>query len=209
MDAMAAGIISWIVLGLSAGLAPGPLLTLVLTETIRYGTRSGIRVSLAPLLTDLPIVVVSLFVMSRLSSFSGVLGTISLFGACFVAYLGVESLRVRGLPLPEPPGSSHSLTKGVITNLLNPHPYLFWTLVGAPMIVDAYGRSLCSAVLFLLIFYTMLVGSKITLAVTAGKARRFLLHGSYRICMQVLGMLLLIFAVLLSRDALRLLKILG
>lgn len=49
-------LLSGILLGLSGGLAPGPLLTLVASETLRHGARAGVRVALAPLLTDLPIV---------------------------------------------------------------------------------------------------------------------------------------------------------
>lgn len=38
---MAAYLVSGIVFGLSSGLAPGPLLTLVLTETLRHGKKGG------------------------------------------------------------------------------------------------------------------------------------------------------------------------
>ncbi|MBT4876955.1 MAG: LysE family translocator, partial [Desulfobacula sp.] len=37
------------VLGLSAGLAPGPLLTLVISETLLHDIRAGIKVAMAPL----------------------------------------------------------------------------------------------------------------------------------------------------------------
>ncbi|OGT32916.1 MAG: hypothetical protein A2W28_01290 [Gammaproteobacteria bacterium RBG_16_51_14] len=44
------------VLGISAGLAPGPLLALVVTETLKHGIRTGVRVALVPVCTDLPII---------------------------------------------------------------------------------------------------------------------------------------------------------
>lgn len=47
-------------LGLSAGFSPGPLLTLVLTETLHHGVKAGIRVALAPMITDAPIIVLTL-----------------------------------------------------------------------------------------------------------------------------------------------------
>ena len=43
--------------GLSAGLAPGPLLALGIAQTLRFGAGQGVRVALAPLITDLPIIV--------------------------------------------------------------------------------------------------------------------------------------------------------
>jgi threonine/homoserine/homoserine lactone efflux protein len=45
-----------IVLGLSAGLSPGPLMTLVVAESLKGGASAGIRIALAPLVTDAPII---------------------------------------------------------------------------------------------------------------------------------------------------------
>ncbi|MDH3383440.1 MAG: LysE family translocator, partial [Deltaproteobacteria bacterium] len=56
-----------IVLGLSAGFSPGPLLAMVLSQTIRHGAREGIKIAAAPLLTDLPIILVSTFLLAKLS----------------------------------------------------------------------------------------------------------------------------------------------
>lgn len=63
-----------LVLGLSAGLAPGPLLTLVVSETLRHHVGAGIRVALAPLISDLPIVLVSVGILSTMADFEAVLG---------------------------------------------------------------------------------------------------------------------------------------
>ena len=47
-------------LGLSCGLAPGPLLALLLAQTLRHGPGEGCKVALAPLFTDAPIIVATL-----------------------------------------------------------------------------------------------------------------------------------------------------
>ena len=52
--------------GASAGLAPGPLLALVVAESVRGGTGCGIRVAAAPLLTDTPIVIGSVLLVGAL-----------------------------------------------------------------------------------------------------------------------------------------------
>ena len=54
------------VLGLSAGFAPGPLLTLVISETLQHDIKSGIKIALAPIITDLPIIILTLFILSKL-----------------------------------------------------------------------------------------------------------------------------------------------
>ena len=64
------------ILGLSAGFAPGPLLTLVISETLQHDIRAGVKVALAPIVTDLPIIMLTLFILVKLSGFYKVLGII-------------------------------------------------------------------------------------------------------------------------------------
>ena len=54
-------------LGLSCGLAPGPLLALVLAQTLRHGPREGCKIALTPLVTDPPIIVVALVLAAKLA----------------------------------------------------------------------------------------------------------------------------------------------
>ncbi len=56
---------SGVVFGLSGGLSPGPLLTLVVSETLKHGIKEGVKVSIAPLITDPPIVIAAIFIVSR------------------------------------------------------------------------------------------------------------------------------------------------
>ncbi|MBW2369691.1 MAG: LysE family transporter, partial [Deltaproteobacteria bacterium] len=81
-----------VVLGVIGGITPGPLLILVVSETLKYGTREGIRVALVPAITDLPIVMASVYLVSILSNFSVCLGTVALAGGIFLCYLGYKSM---------------------------------------------------------------------------------------------------------------------
>ena len=54
------------ILGASAGVAPGPLLTLVVAETLKHNIKEGIKVSLAPIITDMPIIILSLFLLEKI-----------------------------------------------------------------------------------------------------------------------------------------------
>jgi len=47
-------------LGLGAGLAPGPLLALVIRSTLQDGAAAGVRVAFSPLVTDVPIIAIAL-----------------------------------------------------------------------------------------------------------------------------------------------------
>ena len=197
-----------VVFGLSAGVAPGPLLTLVISETLKHGTGSGIKVAMAPLITDTPIVLLAIFVVSQVSGLHFVLGLISLGGAAFLVYLGYESMVFKGAALNVEGSRPQSLRKGIIANFLNPSPYLFWFSVGAPIVIKATGVGLAGPLLFLTGMYLLLVGSKVVIAWLTGKSRRFLQSRGYVVTNRILGIVLLVFAALFVRDGLRFLGLL-
>lgn len=198
-----------VVLGLAAGFAPGPLLALVLAQSIRFGTREGLKVAAAPLLTDLPIVILATaLVAAAAGTAGGLLGAISLAGAAFVAYLGIESIRTTGVQAGRPDEAPRSWARGALVNALSPHPYIFWITVGAPMLIRAWADGPLAAAAFLVGFYACLVGAKMLLAVIAGRSGGRLRGGAYRAVMVVLGALLLLFAVRLAGEGLRLLGVL-
>ena len=195
------------VLGLSAGFAPGPLLTLVISETLQHDIKSGVKVALAPIITDLPIIILTLFVLSKLSNFHNILGIISLIGGFFVLFMGYESIRVRGVDLNLQGGKTKSLTKGVLANALSPHPYLFWLSVGAPIMTKAMSLRISAPLAFIITFYFFLVGAKIVLAIVIGKSKSFLKGNVYIYTLRFLGLLLCVLAIVLFHDGLKLLEI--
>lgn len=198
-------LISGTVLGLSAGFAPGPLLTLVILETLRHDSRAGIKVAFAPIITDLPIIILTLFVLSKLSSFHNILGIISIVGGFFILSISYECLRSKRIEFSITEAKPESLKKGILANVLSPHPYLFWFSVGAPTIIKAMNIS--SALIFVLSFYVSLVGSKIFIAVFIGKSKSFLSNKAYIYIMRFLGSALIVLAFTLFFDGLKLLGI--
>ena len=196
MTAEVTYLLSGIVFGLGSALTPGPLLTLVISQTLRHGVKEGIKVALAPLLTDLPIVLGTIFILSRLTELEPVLGMISFFGSAFLIYLALEIFSVRGLDIHTGSVKSHSIKKGMIANFLNPSPYMFWFTVGAPTSVQAFHRGWTAFLLFLLSFYIFLVGSKVAVAFITGTSRQFLKSRHYIYAMRGIGTLLLLFAAL-------------
>lgn len=197
-----------VVLGLAAGFAPGPLLALILAQSIRFGTREGLKVAAAPLITDLPIVILTTALVAAAAGTTGsLLGAISLAGAAFVAYLGIESIRATGVQAGRPDEAPRSWARGALVNALSPHPYIFWITVGAPILIRAWADGPPAAAAFLVGFYACLVGAKMLLAVIAGRSGGRLRGRGYRAVMVVLGALLLFFAVRLAAEGLRLLGV--
>lgn len=194
-----------ILLGLAAGFAPGPLLVLVISETLRHDIKAGLKVSIAPLVTDIPIILISLLLLNRLAEFKSILGCISIFGGLFILYLGYESLKTRGVELNLSSVKTSSFKKGVITNALNPHPYIFYMTVGTPIIYRSINQNILATVSFVGSFLLLLVGSKVVLAMLVERSRAFLKGRVYIRAMRILGALLFIFSMVLFRDGFELL----
>ncbi len=200
---MLAALLSGIVFGLSAGLAPGPLLTLVIAQTLRHNVGEGIRAALAPLISDAPIILLAYLVLSRLSSLDAVMGGIALVGGGYVLFLAYETIMTARVPLDAAGGQPRSIVKGVLVNLLNPHPYLFWGTVGAPLMLKWQQSHPAAPCVFLAAFYGLLVGAKIAVAIVVGRLKHALRGNWYLVVMRLLGVLLAVFALLLLWDAVR------
>jgi len=197
-------LLSGAVLGLAAGISPGPLLTLVVSETLRQNRKAGMVIAISPILTDIPIVTASVLVLTKLSGANVVLGTISMLGALFMGYLAYENITVKGIEISVRQTKETSLRKGIIANVLSPYPYLFWMTVGAPTVLKAFGENFLSAFLFMGSFYVLLIGSKIFVAFLVDKSRSFLRGPVYISVMRALGFLLLLLAVFFIKDGLQL-----
>jgi threonine/homoserine/homoserine lactone efflux protein len=189
-------LIAGIILGFYAGFSPGPLLVLVISQTFEHGYMEGIKVAFVPLITDLPIIFISVVFLSVVYGYNLIIGSISILGGLYVAYLAYGSFKTKGFSLNFEIEDPKSLKKGIIVNLLNPSPYLFWITVGGPIIITSYKTNPISPLFFIIGFYTLLVGSKIVLAYATGKSLNFV--GSlYVYIMRILGLFLGLFALYL------------
>jgi len=197
--------ISW---GFTAGISPGPTMGLVVAQTLRRGWRAGNLVALAPLFTDLPIILLAVFLIDQLPR--SAFGWLGVIGGLFAIYLGVETLRAARAPeaalavarLPdgdEPPRTA--LWRGIVTNALNPHPYLFYGTVGAQLLLRRFeSGGLGAVVAFLIGFYGLLVGSKMLVALVVNRSRCWLRGPVYRRVIAGSGILLIGLGLLLAWD---------
>jgi threonine/homoserine/homoserine lactone efflux protein len=190
-------------LGLAAGISPGPLLTLVVSSSLERGFGAGLRVALAPPLTDAPIIVLAIVLLKDLQE--PFLAALGLLGGCLVIYLGLRTLQSRaaigGAPA-EDRGDYRDLWRGALVNFLNPHPWLSWVTVMGPILVQAWRASPLSAMAFVIGFYLAIVGSKVAIAWVVAQTRQRLSQVGLRRLLQTSGMLLLGLGLLLVWRAL-------
>ncbi len=194
-------------LGFIAGISPGPLLVLVITETLKHDRKEGMKMAFVPIISDLPIVFFSVFVIYKLADSDLILGIISLLGAAFLIFLALENIRIKSVELNIKSDKINGFRKGVLVNFFSPHPYLFWMLVGAPLSIKAYHENILSAVLFVMGFYIFIIATKIVVAYISDKSKNVFSGGSYIIVIKILGFVLLFFAIILIKDGFNFLNI--
>ena len=189
-----------LLLGLGEGIKPGPLNTLVITETLQHDWRAGTKVALSPLITDAPIITISAWMWSQATSLSGVEAFLYLAGAAFLTWLGIDGLRSVSPDFSnlDSPQEEHSLRRGVITNLLNPNPWMFWTLAGAPFMVAAWHQSHWMPFAFVIPFLSVLIGVKILIAVTFHRSKDWMSDGGLLWAIRISSLALLALAALFA-----------
>jgi threonine/homoserine/homoserine lactone efflux protein len=155
-------------LGLAAGLQPGPMLAFLLARAAAAGWRRALPACLAPLLSDGPIALVSLLLLSRLGpSFPVVLQAA---GGLLLLYFAVVGFRQwRGPDVPANGGPSpRTIVEAALVNLLNPNPYLGWSLVLGPTLVAAWRANEVHALAFVASFYGTMCGTMAVFVLLVG-----------------------------------------
>lgn len=147
-------------LGFSAAVSPGPFIAYLIAQ--------------APLISDGPIIVLMLLVLTRFPD--ALLRVIQIAGALFVIYLAWKSfLAYRAFQPAQVTGGAEvrqSVFQAAAMNFLSPGPYIFWSSVSGPVLVQGWKESPAMAAAFLLGFYGLLVGGLVVLVVVFGTARR-------------------------------------
>jgi len=172
-------VVSIIVLGMGYGFAaavqPGPFQTYLISQSLRQGWRRTLPASLAPLLSDGPIILLAILVLSQLPATWE--RALQVAGGLYVLYLawgafrawreqgmqGAEDVTVRG---------DHGLVKAALTNALSPGPYLFWGMVTGPILLQGWREAPIRGVGFLLGFYGAMIASLAVLIAAFSSARR-------------------------------------
>jgi threonine/homoserine/homoserine lactone efflux protein len=200
-------LIQGLLLGLGVGLAPGPLLALVISASLRGGTSHGLRVALSPLITDLPIIVISLFILQQINNsalgFLSIVGTIVLFYFAYESWIAGKNNPQDFINEGKSIGSTKTtLFKAILTNFVNPSAWLFWMTAGGTLLVSGWNKSLLDAAGFLVGFYLLLIGSKALLAFGIGSTRNKMPSWLYKLLVRIAAILLLALGIELFRSSL-------
>jgi threonine/homoserine/homoserine lactone efflux protein len=148
-----------ITFGFAAAIQPGPFQTFLISRTLQQGWRHTLPAAFAPLLSDLPVVALALLILTRLPVW--IENFLHLAGGLFVIYLAwgaYRSFKTYNSQQTVPTQSrSQNFFKAVFVNLLNPNPYLEWSLVMGPLLLKGWREAHASGIALIVGFYAAVV----------------------------------------------------
>lgn len=167
-------IIQGIGYGFAAAVQPGPFQTYLISQTLMKGWKRVLPAALAPLISDGPIIALCLLALSQVPYWME--RFLYIAGGCFVLYLARGTYKTwknfePGLPSNEI-GIEQSMFKAALINILNPGPYLYWTLVTGPILLAGWRGSPSDGAGFLIGFYLTMTLTLSLLILLFGSARQ-------------------------------------
>lgn len=160
-------------LAFAAAVQPGPLQAYLFARVTASGWQRTLPAAFAPLLSDGPIAAVALLVLGRvgpviqdmLRAAGGVL-LLLLAGRAWLDWR-----RSAGIVPRQSGKTPRTLFEAALVNLLNPNPYLGWTLILGPAVITAWREAPRLGVAVVVAFYATMVTSLAALILLFGSAR--------------------------------------
>ncbi|MEW6574646.1 MAG: LysE family transporter [Bacillota bacterium] len=199
-------LITSFIVALSGAMAPGPLLTVTIAESVKRGLLAGLLLVVGHAVLEAALVVALALGLRPFISHHGVVTAISFAGGGFLLWMGGTIVRdaVKGKISLDPnveatdggnvSGSSSAgrlIGLGVVVSLSNPYWSLWWATFGLKYVVEALKWAWAGIAVFFighiladLIWYVAVSG-----VVTGG--RRFLSPALYRGILTVAGLFLI------------------
>jgi threonine/homoserine/homoserine lactone efflux protein len=167
---MIAYLVQGLTLGFAAAAQPGPFQAYLLSQALKNGWRRSLLLAFVPLVSDGPIIALVLFVLTQMPGW--LIRALRVGGGLFLLYLAwgaFSALRAARAIAPDETAARRTFAQAVVMNLLNPNPYLFWGLIGGPLVLGGWSLSPAAGLSFMAAFY---------LTIVAGVAALILLFGS-------------------------------
>jgi threonine/homoserine/homoserine lactone efflux protein len=159
--------------GFAAAMQPGPFQTYLISQTLTRGWKRTLPAALAPLISDGPIIALCLLVLSQVPAW--LQRFLYIAGGLFVLYLAYSTYRSWQRFDPNLPadqgGPQRSVLKAALVNLLNPNPYIFWSLVTGPILLAGWRETPLHGAGFVAGFYVTMILGLCTFILVFGLAR--------------------------------------
>jgi threonine/homoserine/homoserine lactone efflux protein len=156
---MLAYLITGAMYGFAAAVSPGPLSMFLMSQAVSKGWKKALPVAFSPLLTDGPVALLVLAVLSQVPA--NLVVYLRILGGLLLLYLAGEAWKSWRTFKPEAETSAGSgpgsLMRAMLINWLNPNPYIGWSIILGPMVLSGWNKSPANGVAVLLGFYSTIV----------------------------------------------------
>jgi threonine/homoserine/homoserine lactone efflux protein len=167
--------------GFAAAAQPGVFQTYLISQTLNNGWRRTVPITFAPLISDIPIIFLMLVILSQLPDWLE--RSIRIIGGLFLLYLAY-SIGKRFAPAANPasakseeitvlPSGPKNVLQAVLVNLLNPAPYLGWSLIMGPQLLKGWREAPTHGLALLVGFYPTLIVCSIAIILVFAFVRQF------------------------------------
>ena len=145
-----------------------------LSYAIKGGWKKALPAAFAPLVTDMPVILLVLVILNNLPE--SFLRILQIGGALFIFYLAWESLQAyrqfREIEAAQDTSTWGTLLKAATMNILGPGPWLFWSLLNGPNLLLVWAMSPWWGVAYLVSFYGVFILSNIALILVFSSMRK-------------------------------------
>ena len=158
---------------------PGPFQAFLLYQSLSNGWRRTFPLVFVPLVSDIPVIVLVLFILERLPH--GLLMILQCSGGVFLLYLAVKAFKSwRGIDSAKAQevSADYGFIKAVTMNLLNPNPYIGWSLVLGPVFIKSWNEAPLNGIVLLAGFYSTMIILTIGMIMLFASARNLGKGGS-------------------------------
>ncbi len=154
--------INYLLIGIGYAFAsavqPGPFLAFLLSQSLANGWRKTIPMAFAPLMSDVPIIVLVLLILTNLPH--ALLQMLQLAGGLLLLYLAFGAYKTWRTFDQREKGIVHvqqNVFKAVMVNFFNPAPYLGWSLIMGPLLLKAWHENPANGIALMIGFYGALI----------------------------------------------------
>jgi len=202
--------LSSLLIAYSGALMPGPMLTVVVTETPRQGARAGPLVVLGHAILELTLLVALVIGLGPLLEHHTLKAVLQIVGGSMLVWTAVSmivALARRQVSIDwegqSDGGRARAVVMGILSSLANPYWLLWWATIGLGLLTKAYALGVAGLVAFYLghitgdlTWYSLISGT-----IAAGK--RFITARVYATMLSVAAAFLLVLAAWFLTSGLR------
>jgi len=165
---------SALVLGLIAGVIPGPVLTATFTEVLQSGILKSMRIILWAMLTETIVALISLLALSSMNFSESFFHGLSIIGASILIWISTSIWKIRKIDTKEK--AHFSLGKISAMIIANGVLWTFWITVCVPKAILLSEKVTFGNYLFLLLVEIGWLISTVMVALIFSRFRKILSH---------------------------------